>query len=644
MTISAQAAPTQTDSRSHRFKRAVASLIVAALATGGLAAITATPANAAVTDSVTGVTGSWNVSDRWLNYVMYPPAGYPFTLSPASSVTPSLPTSCTLEPSITAFDANQDATCVVPLTGTAGGNVDLATGAITGIDLGSITWVSPHFPGGVALENLELNADPATHIATVTADVSGDAAAVPVATEDVVIATFDLSAVTPSISDGVVTYTDLVGTVSPTINTVIPSWTSPNYAGAATSPLSFSVSTATPTVEATITSSTPGAGVVVSVTGDGFRGVTNTGDAGIYVAIAPAGGLPSLTDASAYITASWIRAASLADGTFATTLTVAADKFDLTKTYSVYTWQAHTHSNATQDTETELSIDPESLEWKTAIPELTVSNTSIGFGSSVTATVTVPTAATGSVEFYDGSTSLGTATVSNGEASKTISGLKVGSHNLTASYSGDNSYVPSNSAVVSLTVAKGTTTTGVAVSSAKQVYGKALTITATVPSAATGKVQFFDGSTSLGTVSVSKGKAAKSVKLKAGAHKITAKYLGDGTYQASTSTVRTATITKATSKKVTVSGKKFAKKSKPKVTVKVTRLNNGSYATGVVTVVVKGKVVGKATLKASNKGVVTLKLKKKYSTAITVRAHFVPKDSANVASKQSKTVKIKTKK
>lgn len=100
--------------------------------------------------------------------------------------------------------------------------------------------------------------------------------------------------------------------------------------------------------------------VRIPVTGAGFTGVTNPGDAGVYVGLAPAGGLPDVTTQAgmaSFATAAWISAGAITGGAFSTTLTAAAADVDPATAYAVYTWQAHTHSNTTQDTETPVSID-----------------------------------------------------------------------------------------------------------------------------------------------------------------------------------------------------------------------------------------------------------------------------------------------
>ncbi|MEI2750128.1 MAG: PKD-like domain-containing protein [Ferruginibacter sp.] len=72
------------------------------------------------------------------------------------------------------------------------------------------------------------------------------------------------------------------------------------------------------------------------------------------------------------------------------------------------------------------------------------------FSSSITLTATVnPAVATGTVQFFDGVTLLGTATITAGSATFSTSTLSTGSHSLTAVYSGDADYTTSTSSVLS---------------------------------------------------------------------------------------------------------------------------------------------------------------------------------------------------
>jgi hypothetical protein len=84
---------------------------------------------------------------------------------------------------------------------------------------------------------------------------------------------------------------------------------------------------------------------------------------------------------------------------------------------------------------------------------LALSSSSISYGSLETFTATVPSAATGTVNFYNnGSTLLGSGTVSGGTATFSSSTLAVGSYSVTAAYSGDSNYSPNTSSAQSLTI------------------------------------------------------------------------------------------------------------------------------------------------------------------------------------------------
>jgi len=170
------------------------------------------------------------------------------------------------------------------------------------------------------------------------------------------------------------------------------------------------------------------------------------------------------------------------------------------------------------------------------------------FGQSVTLTAGIsPPAATGTVQFLDGSTVLGTATVSGGTASLAVSTLAVGPHSLSAAYSGDSNYAGAASGAWAQTVAKGASAVSLSASPNPSVFGQAVTFTATVsPSSATGSVQFFDGSTSLGSAGLSGGRASLAVStLALGSHSITGIYSGDASYATSTSPALTQTVNAA---------------------------------------------------------------------------------------------------
>jgi|GEM_PF-797410 parallel beta-helix repeat (two copies) len=164
-----------------------------------------------------------------------------------------------------------------------------------------------------------------------------------------------------------------------------------------------------------------------------------------------------------------------------------------------------------------------------------------GVGDPVTfaATVSSPSGSpTGTVAFTDGLQALGTANLSGGQASLTITNLSAGDHVITATYSGDSIVTASASAPLTQSVNAASTTT-VTSSANPSIVGVAVTLTATVtggPATATGTVTFRDATTVVGTAPLTNGAGAIITNtLSTGLHAITATYSGDASLGASTS-------------------------------------------------------------------------------------------------------------
>ncbi|HTC93753.1 MAG TPA: Ig-like domain repeat protein, partial [Terriglobales bacterium] len=179
------------------------------------------------------------------------------------------------------------------------------------------------------------------------------------------------------------------------------------------------------------------------------------------------------------------------------------------------------------------------------------------FGQPVTFTATLsPASATGTVQFQDGSTNLGAAvTVSGGTAtSLPVSSLAVGSHSITAVYSGDSSFAAGTSSPLAQTVNQASSTTTVSSSANPSVFGQSVTFTATVTAVApgsgtpTGTVTFKDGGSTIGTGTLSSGVATMAIStLVIGNHTITAAYGGDTNFSGSSSGTLTQTVNQASS-------------------------------------------------------------------------------------------------
>jgi hypothetical protein len=161
---------------------------------------------------------------------------------------------------------------------------------------------------------------------------------------------------------------------------------------------------------------------------------------------------------------------------------------------------------------------------------------------------------TGSVTFFDGQTSIGTAMLSGGTASLSTGGLGLGTHTITAMYSGDANFSASTSSAVSVIVAappKIATVTMISTSATQLTSGQSVTFMANVKAqsgsgAPTGTIVFLDSGSQLGSATLSAGAASfTSATLAAGTHTIAATYGGDADYVASNSAAETVTVAAA---------------------------------------------------------------------------------------------------
>ena len=176
-----------------------------------------------------------------------------------------------------------------------------------------------------------------------------------------------------------------------------------------------------------------------------------------------------------------------------------------------------------------------------------VAGETVAYTATVTSTVgSVNPDGEGSVTFMSGSTKLcsGAVVLSGDWATCMVTYPGAGSYPVTASYSGGSDFVASSATALNEVVEQDATTTTLGVSSTSVVFGQQLTLTATVVAKTpgsgvpTGTVSFFDGTVSLGTVTLnSSGQSILTTQgLLAGTHAaLTAIYSGDPNYLASTS-------------------------------------------------------------------------------------------------------------
>jgi len=181
-------------------------------------------------------------------------------------------------------------------------------------------------------------------------------------------------------------------------------------------------------------------------------------------------------------------------------------------------------------------------------------------GQSVTFTAQVTVVGPGSgtpdgtVNFYDGTTFIGSGTLSGGYASLTTSSLNIGDNEITAHYVGTANFLPSISQAVDQSVGQDQTATGLTSSANPSIFGSSVTYVATVVNISpiigmpTGSVSFYEDATLLQVVPLdSNDMASINVSgMSVGSHQIQAFYSGDTNF-AGSSYALTQTVVQAAS-------------------------------------------------------------------------------------------------
>ncbi len=270
---------------------------------------------------------------------------------------------------------------------------------------------------------------------------------------------------------------------------------------------------------------------------------------------------------------------------------------------------------------------------------LNATATSLFVGQAGTLTVSVASVngvtPTGTITFYNGTASLGSAALNNtGAATLSTSSWSAGAYVVTAVYSGDSVYAPAASSSVSLTIttppAQGGSTTllvstaAVSITPNPATVGQTVTFTGSVAGTTlsgvvpTGAVSFMVAGSSIGTAQLnSSGVATMSTaSLAAGTYSVTISYAGDSNYAASTSSAVSLTIASQSSSATPpttpqTSTLSLSVASNPAMVGQTVTLTgrvagwlSGSVPTGTVSFLVAGSSIGSAQLNSS--GVATL--------------------------------------
>ncbi len=241
-----------------------------------------------------------------------------------------------------------------------------------------------------------------------------------------------------------------------------------------------------------------------------------------------------------------------------------------TCTFSTGALSAATHSitatyvgNANFNTSTSAAVSQVVNKANTSTSLSSSANPSV-FGQSVTFTATVTVTApgagspTGTVNFLDGVTVIGSCSLPAAApftCTFSTGALSVATHSITATYVGDGNFNTSTSAAVSQVVNKANTSTSLASSANPSVFGQSVTFTATVtvtaPGAGSpaGTVNFLDGATVIGSCTLPAAApfscTFSTAALSVATHSITATYVGNANFNTSTSAAVSQVVNKA---------------------------------------------------------------------------------------------------
>jgi len=394
-----------------------------------------------------------------------------------------------------------------------------------------------------------------------------------------------------------------------------------NYTTSTSAPLAEIVSLATPTVTLVGPGSPVNAGISLTFTGTiSSNGVTPT--AGLTLR----DGTTAIATQNAVASGSFsFSTSALGIGSHSLTVTYAGDADNaaaVSNTLVVVVQQAPTTTSLSS------SINPQIV------------------GQSVTLTATVTSVSAnlgGSVNFLDGTTPLGAATLgANGTASFSTSQLSFGTHSLTAVYSGDTNHATSTSSIVNEQIVQAATATlsssvNPSIAGANVIFtAKLAGVGTTIP---TGSIIFADNGTTLGSVAVDPTGAASfaSTTLAVGSHTITATYAGDKNYSgASASLIQT--IQNANTQVVLTSSVNPSVYGIPmELTAAIT--SNGGIATGSVTFTDGGVLIGSGVL--SSTGVATLTLSTLAPGSHTIVANYPGDGRASPSSSTPLTQVVK---
>jgi len=173
---------------------------------------------------------------------------------------------------------------------------------------------------------------------------------------------------------------------------------------------------------------------------------------------------------------------------------------------------------------------------------------------SVLMTATLPLGVTGTVQFVEGTTVLGRATISRTTATFATGSLAAGTHKISAVYSGDNHYRAATSAITTQVINKiAAGSPAITMNPSLPVYGQPVTLSASIPKVGgtnpTGTVTLYYNGNLLKTATLATNATASMTlpggTLPQGTGNLVVSYSGDSIYSSSSTPAKTITVNPA---------------------------------------------------------------------------------------------------
>jgi hypothetical protein len=339
-----------------------------------------------------------------------------------------------------------------------------------------------------------------------------------------------------------------------------------NDSAATSNALAITISAATTAVRLTPSQNPTNFGQALTVT------ATVTGNGGTptgSVTFADGGNALQTVAVNASGVATYVTS-TLTDGTHPFTASYAGDANDLPATSPVLNIQV---------------LQTATLTLTSTSPNPSIARSDVHFVATITALQGITP--TGAITFKDGATVIGSGLISGGMATFDTTLLAVGTHSIIASYTGDGSTEPINSAAYPQIINAAGASVTLTSSANPATFGTLLTFTAVASSTAgplTGTVNFQDGGVTIGSGALSStGTATFSTStLSPGNHSIVAAYQGDANDQPASSSTLQQVVERATSISLASSQNPLLTLSPVTITATVAN-GGGTTPTGTVT-------------------------------------------------------------